>query len=43
MADLADLAIKVPSTLTPRVQEMHIAIGHGLCEIVEQRLTAHLI
>ena len=30
--------LKVPSTDTPRIQEGHIAIGHLLCELVEERL-----
>lgn len=36
---LADIAIRVPSTETPRIQEMHIAVGHTLCEIAENHLT----
>lgn len=31
----SDLAICVPSSDTQRVQEMHITIGHILCELVE--------
>ena len=38
MAALADLAVKVPSGSTPRIQEAHIAIGHILCGILEQEL-----
>lgn len=30
-----DMAICVPSSFTPRIQEMHILIGHTICEIVE--------
>jgi len=30
--------LRVPSTDTPRIQEGHIAIGHLLCELVEERL-----
>ncbi len=33
-----DLAITVPSTATPRVQEAHITIGHILCGLVEEEL-----
>jgi D-sedoheptulose 7-phosphate isomerase len=33
---LADPLIKVPSTNTPRIQEMHIMIGHMLCDVLEQ-------
>jgi D-sedoheptulose 7-phosphate isomerase len=28
----------VPSSITPRIQECHILIGHVLCEIVEREL-----
>lgn len=38
MAPLADIVILVPSFDTPRVQEMHIMIGHIICECVEQKL-----
>jgi len=35
MADMADCTIDVPSSITPRIQEAHILIGHILCEIIE--------
>lgn len=35
---LSDLCLCVPSDCTPRIQEMHILIGHVLCEIVEGEL-----
>lgn len=38
MATLCDLCLRVPSKDTPRIQEMHIAIGHMLCELVETAL-----
>jgi D-sedoheptulose 7-phosphate isomerase len=31
-----DLCITVPSLVTARIQEMHILIGHVLCDIVEE-------
>ena len=31
-----ELVIKVPSNKPDRIQEMHIAIGQILCEIIEQ-------
>ena len=37
-AALADLALIVPSSTTARIQEMHIMIGHRLCEMVERDL-----
>jgi D-sedoheptulose 7-phosphate isomerase len=38
MAGLADVLINVPSADTPRVQEVHILIGHIICELVETEL-----
>lgn len=36
--EYADIVVSVPSECTPRVQEMHIMIGHIICEEVERRL-----
>ena len=33
-----DLALVVPSTITGRVQEIHITVGHALMELVEDLL-----
>ena len=38
MRSLCDLCLCVPSQSTPRIQEMHITIGHAICEILEARL-----
>ena len=38
MAALADVLLAVPAVKTPRIQEMHILIGHTLCGMVEQAL-----
>ena len=38
LKELADLAIAVPSTDTPRIQEAHITIGHIICGLVEEEL-----
>lgn len=35
MTPLSDLWLPVPSTMTARIQEMHIAVGHMMCELVE--------
>jgi D-sedoheptulose 7-phosphate isomerase len=35
VAALADIAVRVPSTATPFIQEAHIAIGHAICGVVE--------
>ena len=37
-AALADVLIDVPSRCTPRIQEMHILIGHMLCDLIEMAL-----
>ena len=34
--DLVDAAIVVPSSDTARIQEVHITIGHIICEIIDQ-------
>ncbi len=36
MAEIADLALIVNSKNTPRIQEVHITIGHVVCELVEE-------
>jgi D-sedoheptulose 7-phosphate isomerase len=38
MRDVCDSLIVVPSSVTSRIQEMHIAIGHMLCKALEERL-----
>lgn len=38
MAEKADILLNMPSEDTPRVQELHILIGHIVCEIVESEL-----
>ena len=38
MQSACDLCLCVPSKSTARVQEMHITIGHAICELLEERL-----
>ncbi|WP_345971507.1 D-sedoheptulose 7-phosphate isomerase [Sulfurimonas sp. HSL1-6] len=38
MAQMADIAIIVPSNATPRIQESHILIGHIICDVIEKEL-----
>jgi len=38
LASLCDVAIIVPSLDVPRIQEVHIAVGHLLCEYAEASL-----
>jgi D-sedoheptulose 7-phosphate isomerase len=35
MAEVCDHCLKVPSRHTPLIQQMHITIGHLLCEFIE--------
>ena len=36
LAKLTDISLMVPSSVTARVQEAHITIGHIICELVEE-------
>jgi D-sedoheptulose 7-phosphate isomerase len=36
--DACDVTIAVTATATARVQELHIAIGHAICELIEETL-----
>lgn len=40
LAEMATVAISVPSAATPHIQESHLAIEHILCELVEHQLFA---
>lgn len=39
LKDLADVALVVPSEDTARIQELHLAVEHLICDWVEERLT----
>ena len=41
MAQMADIAIVIPSNDTPRIQESHILIGHIICDIIEKEIFAN--
>ena len=36
MKEVADFYINVPSDVTNNIQEMHIAVGHLLCGVIEK-------
>ncbi|PIP19842.1 MAG: phosphoheptose isomerase [Candidatus Omnitrophica bacterium CG08_land_8_20_14_0_20_41_16] len=36
IAKLADISLIVPSSVTARIQESHILIGHIICELIEE-------
>lgn len=38
MKTAAEISLIVPSQETPRIQEVHITIGHVICELVEEAL-----
>jgi D-sedoheptulose 7-phosphate isomerase len=39
MSKICDNNIVVPSSDTPRIQEMHIVIGHTICHLIDQEFT----
>jgi D-sedoheptulose 7-phosphate isomerase len=40
MRAVCDICLCVPTKSTPRMQEMHITIGHTICELLEERLAS---
>jgi len=38
MNSICDIMIKAPSDDTPRIQEIHILVGHIICEIIEKEM-----
>ena len=38
LAELADLTFRVESDTTARIQEVHITLGHMLCNLVDRIL-----
>jgi D-sedoheptulose 7-phosphate isomerase len=42
MRELCDICIEIPSNDTPRIQEVHILVGHIICGIVEDELFGQL-
>lgn len=39
MNNICDINLIVPSTDTPRIQEMHILIGHIICQIIDNEFS----
>jgi D-sedoheptulose 7-phosphate isomerase len=42
LSQIADISIQIPDSVTARIQEGHIAVGHLICEIVEKRMFSDL-
>ncbi len=38
LALAVDVAVRVPSDDTPRIQEMHITLGHAMCQAIDAEL-----
>ena len=38
MKEFSKYLINVPSVDTPRIQEVHMLLGHAICELVEQKM-----
>ena len=43
LADIADIAICIPSTSVPRIQEGHMLIGHLICEMAQRMTTGEYL
>ena len=39
IVEICDEVISIPSFDTPRIQEMHILIGHILCQLIDREYT----
>lgn len=39
LAQYSDILLNVPSRFTPRIQEVHITIGHIICDIIDHQMT----
>ena len=39
LAELVDLALIVPTESTARAQEIHLLIGHAVCDLVDASLS----
>jgi len=39
LKDIVDLALIIPSNDTATIQEMHILVGHIICEIIDERFS----
>jgi len=39
MNDVCDINLIVPSDNTPRIQEMHILLGHTICQIIDDKVS----
>jgi len=37
MKNLGDTNIVIPSNDTPRIQEMHIMVGHMICAMIDEK------
>ena len=40
LADRVDQAVVLPTESGARAQELHLAIGHIICQLVEERIRA---
>lgn len=41
LKDECTVCLQIPSTATPRIQEMHILVAHILCEVAEDSMKNH--
>jgi D-sedoheptulose 7-phosphate isomerase len=41
LSEIVDIALRVPSSDTARIQEMHAVLGHALCAAIESRFATY--
>jgi len=39
LRERVDLALVIPTDVTARAQELHLAVGHVVCDLVERSLS----
>jgi D-sedoheptulose 7-phosphate isomerase len=42
LAQLCEICVRVPSTTTPLIQQVHVAAGHIVCELAEEALAGRV-
>ncbi len=40
LAEISDITFNAPSSITAKIQEIHITVGHIICQLVEDELVA---
>lgn len=38
MSEISDVCVAVPATTSAHIQEMHITLGHLICDLIEKEI-----